>query len=146
MLGKILLTMAVIGVAYFILRKRQIAESENQQPLARKSPSADKSTAAGKTAAAVDQKEADDSLVADLRIGAYLFLVLMVGLGATLYYFRWQDDHRILTVNLHRDSQATPVSYEVYKYQLDQRSFVTVDGTTVTVAGDERMEVIGLED
>ncbi|HJN96916.1 MAG: hypothetical protein CMQ15_14405 [Gammaproteobacteria bacterium] len=146
MLGKILLTLAVIGIAYFILRKRQIAESGNQQPPARKSPTADKSAAAGKTASAVDQKEADGSLAADLRIGAYMFLVLMVGLGAALYYFRWQDDHRILTVNLHRDSQATPVTYEVYKYQLDQRSFVTVDGTTVNVAGDERMEVIGLQD
>lgn len=146
MLGKILLTLAVIGIAYFILRKRQIAESGNQQPPARKSPTADKSAAAGKMASAVDQKEADGSLAADLRIGAYMFLVLMVGLGAALYYFRWQDDHRILTVNLHRDSQATPVTYEVYKYQLDQRSFVTVDGTTVTVAGDERMEVIGLQD
>ncbi len=146
MLGKILLTLAVIGIAYFILRKRQIAESGNQQPPARKSPTADKSAAAGKMASAVDQKEADGSLAADLRIGAYMFLVLMVALGAALYYFRWQDDHRILTVNLHRDSQATPVTYEVYKYQLDQRSFVTVDGTTVTVAGDERMEVIGLQD
>ena len=45
----------------------------------------------------------------------------------------------------HRDSQAAPVSYEVYKFQLQDRSFITLDGTSVTVASSERMEVLGLE-
>lgn len=37
------------------------------------------------------------------------------------------------------------MSYQVYKYQLQERSFTTIDGTQVTVAGSERMEVLGLE-
>ena len=83
---------------------------------------------------------------ADLRLGAYIFLTLMVGLGAVLYYFDWLDDHIILTVNLHRDNLSQPVSYEVYKYQLEDRSFVTIDGRTITVASSERMEILGLNE
>ncbi|MDA1371768.1 MAG: hypothetical protein O2971_13545 [Proteobacteria bacterium] len=133
MLGKILLTLAVSVVVVLILRQRQLTEAAQTaaQPATKKEVPAN----------AVP----DESFAKDMRIGAYLFLVLMVGLGATLYYFQWQDDHAILTVNLHRNNQAEPVSYQVYKYQLEQRSFVTIDGTTVTVAGDERMEVIGLD-
>jgi hypothetical protein len=37
------------------------------------------------------------------------------------------------------------VTYLVYKYQLEDKSFVTVDGKTVTVASDERMEIEGLK-
>lgn len=98
----------------------------------------DKSEAASTTA--------KEELAADLRAGAYMFLVLMVGLGAALYYFDWQDDHTVLTINLHRDNNSAPVSYEVYKYQLEDRSFVTTDGRSITVASNERMEILGLED
>ena len=69
----------------------------------------------------------------------------MVGLGGVLYYYQWQDDRLVLTINLYRRNQAEPTTYEVYKYQLNERSFVTTDGITVTVAGDERMEVLELD-
>ncbi len=137
MLGKFLLTLAVIVAAFLFIRQRNMSEA-----------SAAKSRADSRTAAVADKKETadgDDSLASDMRLAAYMFLVLMVGLGAALYYFRWQDDHTILTVNLHRDNQAAPISYEVYKYQLQDRSFITLDGTIVTVASSERMEVLGLE-
>ena len=70
----------------------------------------------------------------------------MVAVGAALYYYRWQDDHQLITVRLYSADQAAPVSYEVYKYQLAERSFTTVDGRVITVAGSDRMEVIGLND
>ncbi|MEX2130859.1 MAG: hypothetical protein WD772_05185 [Pseudohongiellaceae bacterium] len=74
-----------------------------------------------------------------------MFLFLMIGTGAVLYYLRWQDDHEILTVNLHRDDNSAPTSYQVYRFQLEARSFVTTDGISVTVADNERMEVFGLD-
>ena len=79
-----------------------------------------------------------------MRAGAYFFLLLMVSLGTTLYYFDWQDDHTIVTVNLHRGDNSDIITYEVYKYQLGERSFLTIDGRNITVASNERMEVIGL--
>ena len=131
MLGKILLTLAVTAIMFFVLRQRQIAESEEFQSKDSNSP------------ARQAKKRADTTLAKDLRIGAYLFLILMVGLGGVLYYYQWQDDRLVLTITLYRRNQAEPTSYEVYKYQLNERSFITTDGITVTVASDERMEVFG---
>lgn len=132
MLGKILLTLAVIITAFFYVRQRDLQQAENNKPAASIVKSGTKPTSG-------------DSLSADLRLGAYMFVVLMIALGAALYYFRWQDDHAILTVTLHSDNQAAAISYQVYKYQLQDRSFTTLDGILVTVASTERMEVLGLE-
>ncbi|MCG8415201.1 MAG: hypothetical protein MI746_13360 [Pseudomonadales bacterium] len=133
MLGKILLTLAVIAIATIYVRQRNMADA-----------SAEKTSNAATTDDTLAKEKSE--LSSDIRLGAYLFLIMMVGVGAALYYFRWQDDHTILTVNLHRENQAQPVSYQVYKYQLEERSFTTVEGTLVTVAGSERMEILGLEE
>lgn len=132
MLGKILLTLAVVITAFFYIRQRNLAESRD--PDRKRTPKIQEPVIPA----------ADDALSADLRFGAYLFLALMIGLAGTLYYFRWQDDHTLLTVTLYRENQAQPISYQVYKYQLEERSFITLDGTSVTVASSERMEVVGL--
>lgn len=132
MLGKILLTIAVILLAFVVLRQRHQTERRQQR----------KDAAPTQSAAAVEQ----ENFAKDMRFAAYAFLVLMVGLGGILYYFRWQDNHAILTVTLHRDDQQQPVIYQVYRYQMGERSFTTVDGTSVTVAASERMEVAGLEE
>ncbi len=128
MLGKILLTLSVIAIAYLYVRQKQLSES------------------AEATATSKETQKAKSELAKDFQIAAYLFLGLMVIVGAGLYYFQWQDDHTVLTVNLHRENQAEPVSYQVYKYQLQERTFTTIDGTLVTVAGSERMEILGLEE
>lgn len=127
MIGRILLTLAVIVIAYVFVRQRRLAEEAGNKP------------------AAAKRDKIRDELSQDMRMAAYMFLVLMTGIGAAVYYFRWQDEHTVLTINLHRENQAQPVSYQVYKYQLQERSFTTIDGTQVTVAGSERMEVLGLE-
>jgi len=127
MIGRILLTLAVIVIAYVFVRQRRLAEEAGNKP------------------AAAERDKVRDELSQDMRMAAYMFLVLMTGIGAAVYYFRWQDEHTVLTINLHRENQAQPVSYQVYKYQLQARSFTTIDGTQVTVAGSERMEVLGLE-
>ena len=137
MLGKILLTLLVILIAYIYVRQRNINETRANSSAARKQQ--DDSGNQIET----ESKEAS-TLSADLRLGAYMFLVLTIGLGCALYYFDWQDDHRVLTVTLHGDNQADTVSYEVYKYQLGERTFTTLEGLVVTVASSERMEIEGL--
>lgn len=114
MLGKILLTLAVIITAIFYIRRRDLQQAESKSSVPKTKQAVDNSK--------TDKKPvAEDSLSADLRLGAYMFLVLMIGLGAALYYFRWQDDHSILTVTLHSDNQSETTSYQVYKYQLQDR-------------------------
>ena len=150
MLGKILLTLTVIGIAYLVIRQRQVTEAmattkakDKGRASTKHSPSSNSPAAAlPENSLAADQP----SLSQDLRIASYLFLVFMVGIGAALYYYRWQDDHQVITVNLHSADQDTPVSYQVYKFQLRDRTFTTVDGRQVTVASSERMEIIGLYD
>ena len=133
MIGKILLTLAVMVIAFFFVRQRDIKnKTDAAKPKTLSTPS--------KT---LEAKE-DNTLSADLRLGAYMFLVLVIGIGIALYYFQWQDDHSILTVRLHSEGQAQPIEYQIYKYQLAERSFTTLDGILVTVASSERMEVEGL--
>lgn len=130
MFSKFIITAFVIAVAFVVLRQRNINQGKNKRqakPVA--------------TSKAVEK----DQLSKDMRIGAYLFLLLTAGIGGAMYYFQWQDDHSVLTINLYRDSQVEPISYAVYKYQLSEKSFVTIDGISVAVAGSERMEIIGLE-
>ncbi len=127
MLGKILVTLAVIAIAVVVVRQRKEGESGKARPAARAVPAE------------------ESSMGKDLRFAAYLFLVLMFGTGGVVYYYRWQDDHTVLSVNLYRDGQSEPVSYRVYKSELDTRSFTTIDGIRITVADSERMEVTGLE-
>ena len=133
MLSKFFLTTFVIIVAFFVIKQRHLSGNNvGQKKLA--------------IPRQTEKSNSKSEFKADLRLGAYIFLTLMIGLGAALYYFDWLDDHTILTVKLHRDNLSQPISYEVYKYQLEDRSFVTTDGRTITVASSERMEILGLHD
>lgn len=128
MLGKILLTIIVVLLGLVWIRK--IREQERSE--ARRSPNA--APPADKAVAPLN----------DFRFAAYLFLVLMIGSGSYLYYVRWEDEHSLVTVILHRDGERSPVTYQVLKSELGNRAFTTIDGVRVTVASSERMEVIGL--
>lgn len=133
MLGKILLTIIVALIAVVWLRKHRQEERQQTRNRASAGPS-------GKLEATASKPER----LNDYRFAAYLFLALMLGSGTALYYQRWQDDRTLVTVILHNDRSAIPITYQVYKNQLGQRAFTTIDGVRVTVAANERMEVIGL--
>ncbi|MCY4265434.1 MAG: hypothetical protein OXE78_11330 [Gammaproteobacteria bacterium] len=127
MLGKLLLTLAVIATALLYVKHRNQAE----QKIA-----ADQNGNLQTTSAT--------SSLAGRRL-AWLVLAVLIGTAVSVYLYRWQDNHKILTVNLYRENQSGPVSYRVYKYQLQSRQFVTTDGRQITVASSERMEIIGLD-
>ncbi len=133
MIIKLLVTIIVIGAALFALKRRQLESTPTNRPKLADLEKTDSSTAA------------KAQLQNDLRVGAYLFVAFIAGIGAVMYYMDWQDDHTVLTINLIRDVEAEPVTYLVYKYQLQDKSFVTIDGKTVSVASNERMEIEGLE-
>ena len=134
MIGKILLTLAVIAIAYLMVRRDHGSKRDTTK------------SAPPKISAGEQKKIPDHTLHDDLRTASYLFLFFIVVVGAALYYYRWLDDHQLITVRLYSTDQADPASYEVYKYQLAERSFTTVDGRVITVAGSDRVEVIGLND
>ncbi|MES3007578.1 MAG: hypothetical protein V4751_07395 [Pseudomonadota bacterium] len=133
MLGKLLLTLGIILIAILFLRKYRQDERLRLQKLTGKKPNALPGNGA-----------ATKAPLSDYRFAAYLFIALTLGGGSYLYYLRWQDDTSLVTVILHRDGAGSPVTYQVYKNQLEERAFTTIDGIRVTVASSERMEVMGL--
>lgn len=137
MFSKLIITVFVIVVAFVVLRQKNTNQSKSTRQA--------KAAKTSKPQATISKDTEKDQLSKDMRLGAYLFLLLTTGIGGAVYYFQWQDDHSVLTINLYRDSQVEPVSYDVYKYQLSAKSFVTIDGLSVAVASSERMEIIGLE-
>lgn len=127
MISKFLLTLAVIIIAIMVLKQRKnVGQATNSTQ---------------STVTAVASK----APISDYRVAAYLFLAVMISLAGVVYFFDWQEDHRIITVTLHGDGDAEPVIYQVYQYQLQSRSFVTTDGIVVNIASNERMVVEGLE-
>ena len=125
MITKILLTLLVIAITFALIQRQRSRpdkkSEEKQQPY---EPVFEKS---------------------DLRTGAYMFIAMMFMIGAYLYYQRWQEDHQLLTVKLYRSEDKAPVEYQVFRYQLDNRSFITIDGIRVKIADNERMEILGLD-
>ncbi len=83
MIGKILLTLAVIAIAYLMVRRDHGSKRDTTQ------------SAPPKISAGDQKKFADPTLHDDLQTASYLFLFFMVLVGAALYYFRWQDDHQL---------------------------------------------------
>ena len=86
-----------------------------------------------------------NELTAEIRFGAYLFLIMMLTLSAGMGYVSWKNDHETVLVTLYRqnngDAQDEKIAFHVYRQDLLERSFTTVDGIKVVVASDERMEV-----
>lgn len=127
MITKILLTLLIIIIAYALI-KRQRANAGRQKDT-------------GDVPCKDNNMRLDAS---DLRLGAYMFVAIMFMLGGYFYYQRWQQDHQLLTVRLYHVGEQQVVEYQVFQYQLDNRSFVTTDGIQVKVSDSERMEILGL--
>ena len=129
MLSKIFLTLTVILAAFIYVRKRNHPGQPLLPPRAK---------------TAIEPEVSQTQSMSDYRFAAYAILIMMFGVGGFLYYINWQDDHTLITVKLYRSGEPNPITYQVYKNQLLDHSFTTIDGIKVTIAASERMEVEGL--
>lgn len=132
MVVKLLITLTVIFVAYLILRRRQTLNSNTAQ--------------LSKSGCKINtDDQSRNELTAEIRFGAYLFLIMMLTLSAGMGYVSWKNDHETVLVTLYRqnnnDAQDEKIVFHVYRQDLLERSFTTVDGIKVVVASDERMEI-----
>lgn len=122
MLTKILLTLLVIVIAFLVVRNR--------------------SASAPATAARSGQPAAAPI---DLRrawlIGGVVALLLVVSLGSILYR-NWRYDQELVSVRVVDIRSGQAELYRARRAKVQGRSFVTLDGRTVTVADSERVEVI----
>jgi TRAP-type C4-dicarboxylate transport system permease large subunit len=149
MLGQLLVTLIVIALAAVYLRKRaqkqQKPDSKRQavDAFINKARSGDAWQNGNRLAgAAPDYGQPAFASRFKLVLWSLLLIIL---LGGGIYsYLHWQDQQRLITVLLYRDSDQAPIIYRVQKRNLGEQSFVTDNGTRVTVSASERMEVIGL--
>jgi hypothetical protein len=74
-------------------------------------------------------------------IAAYTAIVLTLAIGGLLYYLDWKEDHRIMTIRVINTSTGEIGSYRAYQSMIRGRSFVTLDGRTITVSNAERVEI-----
>ena len=132
MAAKLLVTLTVVFAAYLIIKRRQAADFKKLQ--------------AKNDGMAINADERQNNeLTTDIRIGSYLLLVMMITASASMAYFSWKTDHEKVLVTLYRQNNADvedeKIVFHVYRQDLLERSFTTVDGIKVIVASDERMEI-----
>jgi hypothetical protein len=121
LLGKLLLTVAVIAGVLLYLRYRSLQSMPpppreprvvNPPPPPRRGP--------GKVASA-------------------LVVVAILGSGLGLYRY-WQEQHQVLYVRVVDAGTGHTQVYRAYRGDIDDRAFLTVDGTQVHLAETERLE------
>lgn len=121
MIGKILLTLFVIIVAWLVIsnRQRRMTAIASQPRVVRPV-----------------QKSAWN-----WRWGAYLFVILMIIGSGLMLYLKWQDGNRVVTVQVIDTQTGRSAIYQARRMDVDERRFVTLDGREVSVADTERIEL-----
>ncbi|MCU7845518.1 MAG: antitermination protein NusG [Candidatus Thiodiazotropha sp. (ex Monitilora ramsayi)] len=121
MIGKILLTLFVIIVAWLVIsnRQRRIAEVAQQPRLS-----------------ATEQKRG-----VQWKWGGYIFAIAMILGSGVFLYMEWQDRYRVVTVQVIDSQTGKSVYYKARRMDVGERGFTTLDGREVTVADTERIEL-----
>lgn len=120
MIGKILFTIVVILVVLVLARGRLRGGAPATTPAARAEPLSSRWP----------------------RWLAYGFVAVVLGVGATFYYLDWQERNEVMTVKVINSRTGLSTTYEVSRGEMRGRAFTTVDGVTVTLAEEERVEVV----
>lgn len=142
MLSKILITLLVIIIAVIYLRKqrgkpRASAERGTERTASKAPDPWHKS----------DRNPSDlpqTPMASNMKNVLWMVLAGIVAVGSAVTWLHWQDQQRLVTVLLYRDADQAPAIYRVSKRNLGEGSFITQDGTRVTVSANERIEVVGL--
>lgn len=124
MLTKILVTALIILACYFYLRHQR----NKQLPGAGKADSLD--TRSG---------EKSLSLQVQWLAGGLVLLTVCAAIGFFIY--DWMDNRRVLTVKVTSPYSGEVVTYQVYKGDMEERSFETIQGQVIRVGNSERIEV-----
>ncbi|MCU7851646.1 MAG: antitermination protein NusG [Candidatus Thiodiazotropha sp. (ex Monitilora ramsayi)] len=121
MIGKILLTLFVIIIAWLVISNRQR-----------------RMTAVAAQPRVAHAEAKTNSL---WKWGGYIFIILMI-IGSGLFlYMEWQDRYRVVAVQVIDSQTGKSTYYQARRMDVDERSFVTLDGREVSVAETERIEL-----
>lgn len=124
---KLLLMALVIGGALLALRMRKQRALQQSPPPARLLNVPVSAQSPGKK-----------RLAQLLATGAVV--LMLTGAGLYLYH-QWRDAYQVVEVRVIDTRSGQFAAYQVYKGDIDGRSFTTTDGRRVTLAEVERLEV-----
>ena len=120
LLGKLLLTVAVIAGVVMYLRYRQQTSTAPPRPVSRVVNPAPTRSSIGWLASAI---------------------VVVVILGSGIWLYRsWVEQNEILYVRVVDAGTGHAQQYRAYRGDIDDREFVTLDGIRVRLAETERLE------
>ena len=123
MIGKLLLTLGVILMAWLVIRNRQ------------KRMGAIASTSEPRLQAPVATG------TNPWKWAGYVLVVVMI-LGSGLFlYAEWQDRYRIVTVRVVNTDSGIGTDYQARRMDVKERRFLTLEGVEVSVAENERIEL-----
>lgn len=121
MLGKILITLAVLVGVWLVIRTRLRQGRRATQPPVERAPLVPAGV---------------------LKALAYGLVAVMVA-GAGLYVFEgWQTGREATTVRVVNANTGQAVTYQARREDVVGRSFRTLDGRRITLADVERMELV----
>lgn len=113
MIRQLLLTALVIVVVFLVLRWRR-GPSRDAQPAARRGPSPQ-------------------------ALAGWALLGIMV-LGASVtFYLQWSEAHEVVTIEVVDGRSGERTRYQVYRKEVGDRRFRTVDGREVSLGQSDRM-------
>ncbi len=72
---------------------------------------------------------------------AIALVALTLAISTGIYYWHWQEEHRIFSVQVINSHSGAVQSYDVYQSDIDGRSFRTIEGRLINLSDSERMEV-----
>ena len=124
MFGKLIITAAVIYIAYLVVRSRY----EGAAPQGNRDPST---------------AERGLPLISPvaIRLAAYAVIGLML-VGSALYLFQsWERQHQIVSIQVVNPYNGQVQRYETRRGDIDGRTFRTLDGRLIRIAEMERMIV-----
>jgi hypothetical protein len=119
MFGKILLTLAVMVGAYFVIRARLQGRAAT-----------DRSAPPPRTPLVPP---------ATLRAVAYGLVTVMVAGSLLWLYLGWEEGHEVVAVQVINANTGDVTTYRARRVDVEGRRFTTLDGRQVTLADVERM-------
>ena len=124
MIGKLLLTLAVLLGAYGVLRARWRAN---------------------RAVPGLDRPQQSDSSWQTMRLAASLLIAIMA-VGSALYLAqRWFEDQEVVQVQVINANTGRITLYESRRGSVEGRQFQTLDGRTIRLADVERMIILPAE-
>lgn len=118
MLTKILFTALVIVVVYVFYRYR------------------------GRGPVKIEKTDKPTKPNAIAYFAAYGFIVILLLVSGTIYYFHWQQAHKIVTIRVIDGNSTNVTVYKAYQKSIKGSRFESLDGKTVVLGESERVEFI----